>query len=49
MDRWKRFDETLLPKQKDFYCNLNMEEITDFDHEQAKKIWKNFEIKILGE
>ena len=29
MDSWKRFDETLLPRIKDFYSNLNMEDSTD--------------------
>ena len=37
MDSWKRFDETSLPDKEDFYSNLNIEDITDADHEQAKK------------
>ena len=31
------------------YSHLNMEDITDADNVQAKKICKNFEIKNLGE
>ena len=31
MDSWKRFDETSLPEQEDFYSNLKMERITDTD------------------
>ena len=49
MHSWKRFDETLLPKKEDFYSNLNMEDITDADYKHAKKVWKNFKIKNLGE
>ena len=29
MDRWERFDRTLLPDKEDFYSNLNMEDITN--------------------
>ena len=49
MNSWKRFDETLLPeKKKDFYSNLNMEDITDADYKHAKRVWNDFEIKNLG-
>ena len=34
---------------KNFLLNLNMEDITDADYEHEKKVWKNFEIKNLGE
>ena len=37
MDSKKRFDETLLPDKKDFYSNLNIEDITDVDYMHAKK------------
>ena len=49
MDRWKRFDETSLPRKENFFSNLNMEDITDIDYKYAEKVWKNFEIKILGQ
>ena len=31
VDNWKRFNETSLPSKKDFYSNLNMEDIDDID------------------
>ena len=35
MDRWKRFKETSLPDKKDFYSELNKENITDEDYAHA--------------
>ena len=49
MDRWEKFDETALPPKKDFYSNLNLEDIRDEDYAHAQKIWDVFKIKILGE
>ena len=49
MDSWKKFDETALPLKKDFYSNLNLENISDEDYTHAQKIWDVFEIKNLGE
>ena len=51
MNTWTagKFDETSLPEIEDFYSNLNMEDITGADHKHAKKVWKNFKIKNLGE
>ena len=49
MDSWKRFNETSLPDKEDFYSNLNTEYITDADYDNAIKVWRNFEIKNLGE
>ena len=49
MDSWKRFNETSLPDKEDFYSNLNTEYITDADYNNAIKVWRNFEIKNLGE
>ena len=49
MDSCKRFEETSLPEKKDFYINLKMEDIIDAHYKHAKRIWKNFEIKNLGE
>ena len=45
MDDWKKFNETTLPEKKDFYSNLNMENITDADYAHVKRISKDFEIK----
>ena len=35
--------------KKDFDSHLNMEDITDVDYVQAKKVCKDLEIKNLGE
>ena len=35
--------------KKDFYSNLNLEEISDEDHKHAHKLWDIFEIKNLAE
>ena len=45
----EKFKEIPLPEKEDFYCNLNMEDITDADYEDGKKVCKDFEIKNLGE
>ena len=49
MDDWEKFSKTLLPEKEDFHYYLNMEDITDPDYAPAKKVWKDFEIKNLGE
>ena len=49
MDSWKRFDETSLPDKKNFYSSLNMEDITDFDHRHAKRVFKSLNNKNLGD
>ena len=36
-------------KKKNFYSNLNIEDITDADYMHAKRVCKDFEIKHLGE
>ena len=49
MDSWKRFDENAIPPKEAFYSEFNLENITDKDYEHVEKVWKKFEIKILGE
>ena len=49
MDSWETFDEKLLPNKKNFYSNLNMEDITDADYSYAKRVFKNFNNKNLGD
>ena len=49
MDSWEKFNETVLPPKKDFYSNLNLEDISDEDYKHAQKVWDVFEIKNLGE
>ena len=38
MDEWKKFNETSLPKKEEFYSNPNMEDITDADYMQKKRV-----------
>ena len=49
MDDWEKFDETASPQKKRFYRHLNIEDITDGDYLQAKRISKDFHIRVLGE
>ena len=48
MDSWEKFDETSIPPKEAFYRELNLENITDKDYEQVKKIWKVFRKKNRG-
>ena len=49
MGDWGKLNETSLPKKKDFYSGLNMEDITDADYAKVKRVCKDFDIKNLGE
>ena len=49
MDSWERFDETSLPDKEAFYSSLNKEYIVDVDHKHAKRIFKKFNDKNLGD
>ena len=49
MNEWEMFNETTLPEKEEFYCNLNMEDITNAGYMHAKRVCKDFEIKNLGE
>ena len=49
MGEWEKFTETTLPEKEAFYSNLNMEDIADTDYMHAKRVFKDFEIKRLGE
>ena len=49
MDDWEKFTETTLPEKEDSYIQLNMEDITNADYAHAKKVFKYYEIKNLGE
>ena len=46
---WEKFHETLWPVKEEFYSNLNMEDITDARYMHIKTVFKDFEIKKLGE
>ena len=44
-----RFDKDLIKEEEAFYSNLNMKDITDIDYSHAKKVFKKFKLKNLGE
>ena len=49
MDSWEKFNEPSLPSKKDFYSNLNMENIDDIDYRHGNNVFKRFKLKNLGE
>ena len=49
IDEWEKFNETSLPEKEEFCNNLNVEDIKDADYMLAKRVFKYFEIKNLGE
>ena len=49
MDDWEKSCETSFPKKEDFYSHLNMEDTIDEYYMHVKRVWKDFEIKNLGE
>ena len=46
-DTWERFSEISLPSKKDFYSNLNMEDISDIDYRHANNVFKVFKLENL--
>ena len=40
MNEWKKFNETTLPENEQFYSNLNIEDITDANYMHAKEFVK---------
>ena len=49
MDTWERFNEKLLPSKKDFYSNLNMEDISDIGYRHVNNVFKAFKLENLGD
>ena len=49
VDNWERFNETSLPSKKDFYSNLNMEDIDDIDNRHGNNVLKGFKLENLGD
>ena len=49
MDSQEKFNEIVLPPKKDFFSNLNLEDISDKDYKHSQKVWDVFEIKNLDE
>ena len=49
MGSWQNLMKHDYQIRNNFYSSLNMENIADSDHKHVKRVWKNFEIKSLGE
>ena len=49
MSSWDKFKETKLPPKESFYSKLNMIGVSSENYEHARKVWKEFKIKNLGE
>ena len=49
MDSIEKFDQTELPTKEQFYSTINDQHITNDEYNHAKKVWKTFNIKTMGE
>ena len=49
MDSWERFDKKLLLDKEIFYSNRKMKNITDVNYRHAKRVYKEFNNKDLGD
>ena len=49
IDSFEKFDQTELPTKDQFYSVLNDQHVTDDEYDHAKKVWKTFKIKTMGE
>ena len=49
MDSFEKFNQTELPTKDQFYSILNDQHIMDDEYDHAKKVWKTFKIKTMGE
>ena len=49
MDSFKKFDQTELPTKDQCYSVLNDQHITNDEYNHAKRVWKTFNIKTMGE
>ena len=49
MDSFNRFEETELPKKKEFFNDLNKTAVSDSEYQHAREVWNSFKIKNLGE
>ena len=49
MDSWERFNETSLLSKKEFYSNLNMEDIDEIDYRHGNNVFKSFKLESLGD
>ena len=49
MDSFEKFDQKELPAKEHFYSILNDQHITNNEYDHARKVWKAFIIKTMGE
>ena len=49
MDSFEKFNQTELPTKDQFYSTLNNQHIMDDEYDHAKKVWKTFKLKNMGE
>lgn len=39
----------MIGKEREFYCSLNMNDVTDADHKHTKRVWEDLKLKYLDE
>ena len=44
-----KFTKSQLPPKEAFHTSLNMSDISEYDYEHARKVWRAFNLKHLGE
>ena len=49
MDDFEKFKKQSLPKKTSFFSRLKQEKISDEDFEHAQKVWREFQLKNMGE
>ena len=49
MDDFEKFKKQSLPKKTSFFSRLKQEKVSDKDFEHAQKVWKEFELKNMGD
>ena len=49
MNDWEKSNKETLPEKNEFYNNLNLRYILEEDHTYEKRIYRDFDIKNLGE
>lgn len=49
IDSWEKLDLKCLPAKESFYNRLNDSHVSDEDYDFAKSVWKEFNIKSIGE
>ena len=49
MDDFEKFKKQSLPKKTSFFSRLKQEKISDEDFEHAQKVWREFQLKNMGD